>query len=165
MSGEGEGKVAVLPGSFDPPHVGHLDLIERSRLLFDRLYVAVLDNESKQPLFPVAERIAMLEELTATWDDCVVESFSGLLVEYARSRGAIAVIRGLRSVTDFDYELPMTRMNRHLAPGVDTLYLLATADHSSLSSSLIKEVARLGGDVSGLVPPVVLARLRAALRP
>jgi pantetheine-phosphate adenylyltransferase len=163
MSAGGVGRVAVFPGSFDPPHVGHLDLIERARLLFDRLHVAVLDNEAKKPLFPVADRIAMLEELTSAWDDCEVESFSGLLVEYARSRGAIAVVRGLRSVTDFDYEVPMTRMNRRLAPGVETLYLLAAADHASLSSSLIKEVARLGGDVSGLVPPGVLTRLGAVL--
>jgi pantetheine-phosphate adenylyltransferase len=152
----------VFAGSFDPPHHGHVDLIERGRALFDRLHVAVLDNESKKPLFPVAERIAMLEELTAAWDDCAIESFSGLLVDYAHSRGAIAIVRGLRSVTDFDYELPMTRMNRHLAPGVDTLFLLAAAPHASLSSSLIKEVVRLGGDVSGLVPATVLARLGSA---
>lgn len=155
--------VAVFPGSFDPPHEGHLDLIERSRCLFDRTYVAVLDNEAKRALFGVAERVAMLEELTAGWDDCVVESFSGLLVDYARARDANAIVRGLRSVTDYDYESPMTRMNRHLAPGVDTVFLLAAAEHSSLSSSLIKEVARLGGDVTGLVPAPVLEHLRKAL--
>jgi pantetheine-phosphate adenylyltransferase len=156
-------RVAVFPGSFDPPHLGHLDLIGRSRALFDRVHLAVLDNEAKKPLFPVAERVAMLEELVAGWGDCVVESFSGLLVDYARARGAIAIVRGLRSVTDYDYETPMTRMNRHLAGDVDTLFLLAAAEHASLSSSLIKEVARLGGDVAGLVPEPVLARLHAAL--
>ncbi|HVS16248.1 MAG TPA: pantetheine-phosphate adenylyltransferase [Thermoanaerobaculia bacterium] len=156
-------RIAVFPGSFDPPHVGHLDLIVRCRALFDRVHVAVLDNEAKQSLFPVAERVAMLEELVAGRDGYVVESFSGLLVDYARSRGASAIVRGLRSVTDYDYETPMTRMNRHLAGQLDTIFLLATAEHASLSSSLIKEVARLGGDVAGLVPEPVLARLHAAL--
>jgi pantetheine-phosphate adenylyltransferase len=165
--------IGVYPGSFDPLHNGHLDLIERSLQLFDRLYVAVLNNDAKSPLFAVEERVELLREVTAGRDaaggrsgvtPCEVESFSGLLVDYARRRGAQAIVRGLRSVTDFDYELPMTRMNRHLGPGIDTVFLLPDARWSSLSSSLIKEVARLGGDVESLVPAKVHERLLAKVR-
>ncbi|MEM1249107.1 MAG: pantetheine-phosphate adenylyltransferase [Acidobacteriota bacterium] len=154
-------RVGVYPGSFDPMHNGHLDLIERSAPLFDTFYVAVLYNEAKKALFSAEERVAAIEELVAPLGNCRVETFTGLLVDYARDRGVTTVVRGLRSTTDFDYELPMTLMNRHLAPAVDTIFLLPRQDCLHLSSRLIKEVCGLGGDVSELVPPSIHGPLLA----
>ena len=156
-------RIGVFPGSFDPVHNGHVDLIERARKLFDVLYIAVLYNEQKQALFSVDERIELLRGLVGDSDDCRVESFSGLLVDYARDKGAVAVVRGLRSGADFDYELPMTLMNRRLAPGIDTIFLLPAPEWIYLSSRLTKEVGSLDGDLRGVVPPVVLEALRRKL--
>ncbi len=157
--------IGCYPGSFDPIHNGHLDLIERSAPLFDTYYIAVLYNETKKATFSVDERVAVIEELVAPLGNCVVEGFTGLLVDYVRRRDVRMIVRGLRSNTDFDYELPMTFMNRHLEPSSDTMFLLPRQDCLHLSSRLIKEVCSLGGDVSALVPPQVLGALKSKLGP
>jgi pantetheine-phosphate adenylyltransferase len=156
-------RIAVFPGSFDPFHNGHLDLVSRARGLFDKVYVAVLGNPEKQALFTVAERAEILGEVLGLWEDCLVDSFSGLLVEYAASMGASAVVRGLRSGADLEYELPMARTNRRLRPEIETVFLLPKPEVADLSSTLIKQVARLGGDVSTMVPVAVTRRLRQKL--
>ena len=148
----------VCPGSFDPTTNGHLDVVERAAQLFDEVVVAVLVNERKKGLFSVDERLDMLQELTAPMGNVRVASFEGLLVDFCRQQGIPAVVKGLRAVTDFDYELQMAQMNHRLS-GVDTLFVATNPDYSYLSSSLVKEVATYGGDVSGLVPPRVLASL------
>ncbi len=153
-------KIGVYPGSFDPLHAGHLDLILRSRLLFDEVVVAVLRNTAKTaPLFTVEERVDILSEVLADHENVRVESFSGLLVHFLDQLGARTIIRGLRAVSDFDFELQMTGMNRHLDPRVETIFLTPKEEFSYLSSRLIKEVYRLGGDCRGLLPDLVLARL------
>jgi pantetheine-phosphate adenylyltransferase len=158
-------RIAVCPGSFDPFHRGHEEVVERCRKLFDEVVVGVLHNESKQPLFSLDERVAMIRDLFADAEEVRVESFSGLLVRFAREQGAVAVVKGLRNAADFDYELQMERMNRHVAPGVETVFLPPREEWRFLSSSLIKEVAGLGGDVSALLPESVHARLVERLRP
>ena len=157
-------RVGVYPGSFDPIHNGHLDLIERCAPMFDVLHVAILNNETKKALFRVEERTAMLEDLLAPLGNCKVASFSGLLVEFARRLDAGTIVRGLRAVSDFDFELQMVLMNRKLEPGAETIFLMPKDDYIYLSSSLIKEVCALGGDVDGLVPPSVLEKLVERLR-
>lgn len=152
----------VCPGSFDPTTNGHLDVVERAAQLFDEVVVAVLVNESKKGLFSVDERLDMLQELTAPMGNVRVASFEGLLVDFCRQQGIPAVVKGLRAVTDFDYELQMAQMNHRLS-GVDTLFVATNPDYSYLSSSLVKEVATYGGDVSGLVPELVLRRLTERL--
>lgn len=152
-------RLAVCPGSFDPIHNGHLDIVERCRPLFDGVVVAVLQNEGKKSLFSVAERVAMIEELVASWDDVRVESFSGLLVHFMDEIGAQVVVRGLRAVSDFEYEFQMAMMNRRLQPKVETVFMTPREDFSFLSSRLVKEVFSLGGDIRGLVPDLVLERL------
>lgn len=148
----------VCPGSFDPVTNGHLDVIERAAGLFDEVVIAVLVNVSKEGLFSVDERIAMLREVAGHLPNVVVESFDGLLVDYCRQRDIPAVVKGLRAVTDFDYELQMAQMNHRLTR-LETLFVATNPEYSYLSSSLVKEVAAYGGDVSGLVPDVVLTRL------
>ncbi len=150
---------ALCPGSFDPVTNGHLDVIERAAGLFDRLYVAVFVNSEKSPLFAPSERVEMLREATAHLPTVVVDHASGLLVEYARAHGATVVIRGLRAVSDFEYELAMAEMNKRLYADLETLFMMTRPAHSYLSSTLVREVARWGGDVSGLVPSGVARRL------
>jgi pantetheine-phosphate adenylyltransferase len=152
----------VCPGSFDPGTSGHLDVIERASRLYDEVTVAVLINTAKTGLFDVAERIEMLEEVTAELGNVRVDSFQGLLVDYCRARDIPVVVKGLRAVSDFDYELQMSQMNNRLT-GTETLFVATNPEYSFLSSSLVKEVATWGGDVSGLVPDPVLARLRSRL--
>src|SRR5450432_3384180 len=154
---------AIYPGSFDPITTGHLDLIERGARLFDRLVVSVLRNESKKPLFSVDERMEMLCESVAHLQNVEVDCFNGLLVHYATTKHATALIRGIRAISDYEYELQMAHMNRRLAPGVETVFLMAREAHSFISSRLVKEVMKLGGDVGGLVPPFVEERMRHRL--
>lgn len=149
---------AVCPGSYDPPTVGHLDVIARTAGLFDEMFVAILVNPRKEGLFSVDERVAMLTEITADLPGVRVESFQGLVVDYCRERGAGAMVKGLRGATDYDYELPMAHMNRHLT-GVETLFLPGAPGQVYVSSSLVKEVARGGGDVTAFLPPSVHTRL------
>ena len=152
----------VCPGSFDPVTNGHLDVIERASRLYDEVTVAVLVNTAKQGLFPVEERIDMLREVTASLGNIVVDSFHGLLVDHCRERDIPVVVKGLRAVSDFDYELQMAQMNHRLT-GLETLFVATNPEYSFLSSSLVKEVATFGGDVSGLVPDQVLGRLATRL--
>jgi pantetheine-phosphate adenylyltransferase len=155
-------RIAVYPGSFDPLTNGHLDIIHRSCALFDKLIVAVAHNQRKQPLFTLEERIAMVRSVS---DPAKVEvdTIDGLLVDYAHSKGACAVIRGLRAVADFEYEFQMTLMNRRLAPDIETIFLMTREDHSFVSSSLVKEIASFGGPIDAFVPASVAARLRARI--
>ena len=157
-------RIAVYPGSFDPLHNGHLDIVERCLRTFDEVLVAVLRNEEKQPRFSVEERVAMLQEVLAPLGRCRVESFSGLLVDFVDHVGSATIVRGLRALSDFDYEFQMALMNRRLNPRVETVFMMPKEEYSYLSSRLVKEVVSLGGDVAGLVPPLVLERLHAARR-
>lgn len=152
------GPAALCPGTFDPVTNGHLDVIERASRHFDTLVVGVLENLSKNPLFSLDERLQMLEEAVADFGNVEVTSFAGLLADFANERGISVVIKGLRAVSDFDYELQMAQMNHRLA-GIDTFFISTNPVWSFLSSALIKEVALFGGDVSELVPPHVLKRL------
>ena len=154
---------AVCPGSFDPITNGHLDIVSRVSKLYDEVTVAIGRNDAKRCMFTVDERIEMVRETTATYGNVVVESFDGLLVEFCRARGIPVIVKGLRAVSDFDYELQMAQMNHSLA-GIETLFLSTNPLYSFLSSSLVKEVATYGGDVSGLVPKVVLSRLTQRLK-
>jgi pantetheine-phosphate adenylyltransferase len=152
--------VAIYPGSFDPLTYGHLDLIRRSSRLVGTLIVSVLNNESKKPLFPVDQRMDMLREAVDI-PNVEIDSFDGLLVDYAARKKARVLVRGIRAISDYEYELQMALMNRRLQPDIETMFLLAGEAYSFISSRLVKEVARLGGNVSGLVPPAVEERLRA----
>jgi len=156
------GLTALCPGTFDPVTNGHLDIIERAGQRFDAVIVGVLDNPAKLPLFSAEERVQMLKEVTASLTNVSITSFSGLLVESAKTLGADVVVKGLRAVTDFEYEIQMAQMNHALA-GVETLFMTTGPQWSFVSSSLVKEVARFGGDVSALVPPVVAERLHDRL--
>ena len=153
-------KIGVYPGTFDPITNGHLDLISRGRDLFDRIVIAILRNPDKDPLFPLEERADILRAAVGHWSNVEVDSFDGLLVEFARSRGAQVIVRGLRALSDFEYEFQMTLMNQRLEPGIQTVFMMPSEAYSYVSSRLVKEVARLGGDVTGLVPPDVIARLK-----
>jgi pantetheine-phosphate adenylyltransferase len=154
---------AVCPGTFDPVTLGHLDIVARAARLFDEVVVAVGVNASKNRLFTAEQRVAMLERACAELDNVTVASFGGLLTDFCTRVDAHAIVKGLRAGTDFDYELPMAHMNASLAPGVDTIYLPAAAGYSFVSSSLVKEVATLGGDVSRFVPGFVYEALRSRL--
>ena len=153
--------VAIYPGSFDPVTNGHLDLIERGEKMFDLLIVAVLENADKQPLFSVKERVEMLREVTRQWSDVEVDVFDGLLVDYARKKGAGVILRGIRAVSDYEYELQMALMNRKLEPRLETVFMLPGVSYSFLSSKLVREIAQLGAPLKGLVPAIVEERLRA----
>lgn len=151
---------AVYPGSFDPATNGHLDVIARGAGLFERFVVAVGRNSSKTPLFSVEERIELLRDCCVSWPNVEIIAFEGMLVQFARAQGARVLIKGLRAVSDFEYEFQMALANRQLAPDIETLFLMTSHEHLYLSSSIVKEVARLGGDLSAFVPASVEARLR-----
>jgi pantetheine-phosphate adenylyltransferase len=153
--------LAIYPGSFDPVTNGHLDLIERGSKLFNRLVVAVLRNLDKDPLFGVNERVEMLREVSRPWPNVEVDIFDGLLVEYARQKKAQVILRGIRAISDYEYELQMALMNRKLEPAIETVFMMPAETYSYLSSRLVKEIFRLGGTVEELVPRIVLERLRA----
>jgi pantetheine-phosphate adenylyltransferase len=157
-------RIAVYPGSFDPPTRGHTDLAHRSLVLADRVIVAVARNASKEPLFGLEDRLAMLKAAIGEDPRISYQSFEGLLVEFARKAGATLIVRGLRAVSDFEYEFQMAMMNRHLMPGLETVFLVPPEDATYLSSSLVREIARYGGDVSEFVHPVVAEALRRRFR-
>jgi len=156
-------RAAVYPGSFDPLTNGHLDIIRRCSRLFDRVMVALLENEGKSPLFTIPERIELIARCTAEMPNVEVHSFSGLLVDFMRRHDATVVVRGIRAVSDYEYELQMALMNRELNAQVETIFMLPAVEYTYVSSRLIKEVFRLGGDVGRLVPAPVLESLRARL--
>lgn len=145
-------KIAVCPGSFDPVTNGHLDIIERSGVLFDKVIVAVMNNPKKRPLFSVEERVEMLRKSCSFMKNVEVDSFSGLLIEYAKSKNASVVVKGLRAVSDFEFELQMAHMNKKLSSEIETVFIMTSSKYSYLSSSIVKEVARFGGCIKGLVP-------------
>ena len=154
------GHIAIYPGSFDPITNGHLDLIERGAKLVDKLIVSILRNDTKQPLFTVEERMEMLSEVVGRFPNVEVDSFDGLLVDYAARKEATVSLRGIRAISDYEFELQMALMNRRLGPGIETIFLMAGEAYSYISSRLVKEVFGLGGNISGLVPATVEARLR-----
>lgn len=154
---------AIYPGSFDPPTNGHLDLIERGSKIFGELVIAILKNAEKDPLFTEPEREAMLRASTAHLKNVTIDTFDGLLVDYVREQGAQAVLRGIRAISDYEYELQMALMNRKLDKDVETVFMMPAISYSYLSSRLVKEVYRLGGSVKGLVPDIVEQRLAAKM--
>jgi len=159
-------KITVIyPGSFDPPTNGHLDLIERGSKIFDQLVVAILRNPEKAPLFGLPERLLMLEAMTEEFKNVRVDTFDGLTVDYAVKINAHAVLRGIRAISDYEYELQMALMNRKLQPALETVFMMPAEKYSYLSSRLVREVAQLGGSVEDLVPPMVEQRLREKLDP
>ena len=156
--------LAIYPGTFDPPTFGHADLIERAHDLFDHVIVAVGKNSSKAPLLTVEERISVLQEISKPYKNVSVESFDGLLMDYARDKKAKSIVRGLRAVADFDYEFQIAMVNRKLNPDVDSVFLMTRWEYSYLSSSVVREVAKLGGDVTDLVPEAVRPVLEGAVQ-
>ena len=157
--------VGIYPGSFDPITMGHVDIVQRSLQIFDEVVIAILNHPDKKAMFTPPERAALIAEVFAGHPGVSVEHFDGLLVDYVRERGAKTVIRGLRAVQDFEYEFQMTMMNRRLAPGIDTIFMMTDEEHFYIASRTVKEVASFGGDISGLVPPeverAIFDRLRA----
>jgi pantetheine-phosphate adenylyltransferase len=153
--------VAIYPGSFDPLTNGHVDIIQRGSRVFDRIVIAVLINLEKAPLFTVPERVEIAKDAFRNWSNVEVDTFDGLLVDYARRRGASVIVRGLRAVSDFEFEMQMALMNRRLNPEVETVFMMPAEPYTYVSSRLVKEVVALGGSVHGLVPDSVEARLRA----
>ncbi|HEV2470104.1 MAG TPA: pantetheine-phosphate adenylyltransferase [Candidatus Sulfotelmatobacter sp.] len=156
---------AIYPGSFDPPTNGHLDLIQRGSKIFEELVVAILRNSEKVPMFSVSERLEMLKELTADLSNVRIDTFDGLMVEYAKSIEATCVLRGIRAISDYEYELQMALMNRKLEPTLETVFMMPADKYSYVSSRLVREVAQAGGPVKGLVPEVVEQKLREKLDP
>ena len=154
-------RIAIYPGSFDPLTSGHVDIIERGARIFDAIIVAILANVEKTPLFSESERVAIIRDVFKGRVNVEVETFDGLLVEYAQRKNANVLVRGLRAVSDFEYEFQMALMNRHLAPGLETVFMMPDEKYTYISSRLIKEVFMLGGAIEGLVPPVVEEKLRA----
>ncbi len=157
--------LAIYPGSFDPITNGHLDLIGRASRLFDDLVVGVLTNLEKEPLFSVEERVAMLRQVAAAFENVAVDTFSGLLVDYAKRKKAQVIVRGIRAFSDYEYELQMTLMNRKLDPDLETVFLMPAESYTYVSSRLVKEIFQHGGSVKGLVPPAVEERLRQKVFP
>jgi pantetheine-phosphate adenylyltransferase len=157
--------IAVYPGSFDPPTNGHLDLIARGSKIFEELVVAILRNTEKSPMFSVAERLEMLRALTADLPNVRLDTFDGLMVEFAKSIDATCVLRGIRAISDYEYELQMALMNRKLEPTLETVFMMPADKYSYVSSRLVREVARAGGPVHGLVPEIVEKKLREKLEP
>ncbi|MBQ4568447.1 MAG: pantetheine-phosphate adenylyltransferase [Ruminococcus sp.] len=157
-------KIAICPGSFDPVTLGHLDIISRASGLFDKVIVAVLCNMDKNPSFTVQERIEFLKEVTAQYPNVEIDSFSGLLVDYAKEKGAVAVVKGLRAVSDFEYEFQMSMINKKLYPQVETVYLNTSQDYMYLSSSVVKQIASFGGDISMFVPSAIHDKIVDRLR-
>ena len=153
-------KIAIYPGSFDPLTNGHVDIIQRGSRCFDRIVSALLRNREKAPLFTVPERVGIAREVFRDWSNVEVDTFDGLLVDYARSRKASVIVRGLRAVSDFEFEMQMALMNRRLAPDVETVFMMPAEPYTYVSSRLVKEVVALGGSVNGLVPEIVERRLR-----
>lgn len=153
-------KIAVVPGSFDPITIGHLDIIKRASKVFEEVKVVVMNNSSKKPLFDVNERMALIAEVTKDMPNVAVDSFAGLLIDYAVDVKANAIIRGLRAVSDFEYEMQITSMNRFLDENIETLFMVSNNQYSFLSSSIVKEVAKYGGNISGLVPEAVEQALK-----
>jgi pantetheine-phosphate adenylyltransferase len=153
------GRVAIYPGSFDPLTLGHVDIIARGAALFDTIIVAVLGNVEKSPLFTVDERLQMIRETFEDRGNVEADAFSGLLVDYAKGRRATTIVRGIRAISDFEYEFQMALMNRRLAPAIETVFMMPAEEYSYVSSRLVKEVASLGGDVTGLVPETVEKKL------
>jgi pantetheine-phosphate adenylyltransferase len=157
-------RVALYPGSFDPITLGHIDILERATAIFDRVVVSVLRNPAKQPLFSIDERLELIRAVTESLDgEVTVDSFDGLTVEHARQVGAIAIVRGLRALSDFETEFQMALMNRRLEPDVHTVFLMTSAPNVFMSSTLVKEVCRLGGDISEFVPPAIADALHRRL--
>lgn len=156
--------IAIYPGTFDPPTLGHADLIERAHQLFDHVVVAVGKNSTKKPLLTLEERIEVLQEISKPFPNVTVESFDGLLMDYAQSKGAKSIVRGLRAVADFEYEFQIAMVNRKLNPEVDSVFLMTRWEYSYLSSSVVREVAMLGGEVRDLVPEAVRPVLEGAVR-
>jgi len=156
---------AIYPGSFDPPTNGHLDLIQRGSKIFEELVVAILRNSEKVPMFSVAERREMLQELTADLSNVRIDTFDGLMVEYAKSIDAMCVLRGIRAISDYEYELQMALMNRKIEPTLETVFMMPADKYSYVSSRLVREVAQVGGPVKGLVPEAVEQKLREKLDP
>lgn len=157
--------IAIYPGSFDPPTNGHLDLIQRGSSIFEELVVAILRNSEKSPMFSLAERLEMLRELTADLPNVRIDTFGGLMVEYAKSIDAMCVLRGIRAVSDYEYELQMALMNRKLEPSLETVFMMPALKYSYVSSRLVREVAQAGGPVQELVPEAVEYKLRSKLDP
>jgi pantetheine-phosphate adenylyltransferase len=153
-------KIAIYPGSFDPITNGHLDILERALRLFDKVVITIARNSAKNPLFTEKERVALIQKATKDYRNVEVDSFDGLLVKYVQKKNAIAVVRGLRAMTDFEYELQMALMNRKLDEKTETVFLMSNEKYTYLSSNFVREIARLGGDVSKFVPPVVLKALQ-----
>jgi len=153
-------KIAIYPGTFDPVTYGHIDILERALKLFDKVIITIAGNTAKNPLFTEEERITLLRQVTKRYKNVEVDSFKGLLVEYVQKRNAISVVRGLRAMTDFEYELQMALMNRKLDEKMETVFLMPNEKYTYLSSNFVREIARLGGDVSKFVPPIVLRALR-----
>ena len=153
-------KIAVVPGSFDPLTNGHLDIIKRAARVFEEVYVVVMNNSAKNSLFSVEERTGLIEEVTATFPNVKVDSSSGLLIDYAKSIGASAIVRGLRAVSDFEYEMQITSMNRVLDESIETFFIMTNNQYSFLSSSIVKEVAKYGGTITELVPKQVEEALK-----